>query len=371
MSRNYGNDSESANSARESIQQMREQDAVRKKRIDVVVAIGAITIAAIGIIVNAGKCVSATKASAEFQAQKIEADEELKNLSAKLQDPSAQNLVYKDPAFGNMGEKGTAIADMQNRLISSRQNLNVDATTETSDVSDTGIVDNSADRGRAELIKEFQQKYFASNLPGCDTGGIDWTWYGQWSFSSAYDFATQGDSVEPNINGVWACYEPSDVGHLKPLSFVIAKYNISQQMFSEPRIIYTGNYVKLADAQKNAFKPLQLNEDGDPEDLSEVDLPDDNEQSPENDESSSGDEEHTDDTTQNTVSDNTVPVTNSNGTASWSPGSGTSSNGSNKWQPSDNDSAGQWSPSDGSSSGQWSPSNSNSDKDTNRWKPSK
>lgn len=117
MARVYGNDTESASSAREALQQELEAEQQFKSKIEKGVFIGALAIAGLSLVINTGRCVSATSKASEYADQQIEAQATLDELNAQLQNPSEQNVEYEDPTVASMAEIGTAIAQMQNQMI--------------------------------------------------------------------------------------------------------------------------------------------------------------------------------------------------------------------------------------------------------------
>ena len=119
MARSY--DVAGNTSAREQVEHDKQLEKARNQKIEFGVIIGAAAIAGLSILINTGKCISAAKATKDYNAQRVEAESTLEELNAKLQDPAAQNYVYKDPTIGNMKETGQAIAMMQNQIIAANQ----------------------------------------------------------------------------------------------------------------------------------------------------------------------------------------------------------------------------------------------------------
>ena len=119
MARSY--DGTRSASAREEVERDKQQQAVMHGRIERGVVIGAIAIAGLAVVLNTGRCISYAGSTGEYRTQQAEAETTLTELQDKLQDPSSQNYVYKDPTVGNMKDTGQAIATLQNQIISAQQ----------------------------------------------------------------------------------------------------------------------------------------------------------------------------------------------------------------------------------------------------------
>lgn len=466
MARSY--DGASNTSAREQVEHGKQLEKARNQKIEFGVIIGAAAIAGLSILINTGKCISAANATKDYNAQRVEAEATLEELNAKLQDPAAQNYVYKDPTIGNMKETGQAIAMMQNQIIAANQshsgltyNDSMDNGDHVASTSQTGggavtldptdlapsgsetpnsetveeneatiTPDDSSDsdytytpvsnfddvpgigaetntsvpdtttaapvvisdgKNRAQLIKDFKQNYFAQQIANVDnvpgTENTAWSWYGYWEFSGTYDYSV---NEVPQMSAVWTCYEPSDVGHLRPLAFVTATYTESTKRFTNPTAYYTQYYVNAAKAQSDAYGS-QSNNNSDnvalaPDDQnkngegSENDyqlniVEDDVPNNPNGNENVTltPDTDTTNPGTINTQPSDTTQPSNPSGSATWTPGSGaTPGSGNNNpggtgtWNPNSNGTStgtGTWNPSGSSSS-----SNSGS---TGTWVPTK
>ena len=133
MARSY--DGAGNASAREKVEQSVQHEKDRNKKIEFGVIIGAIAIAGLSVVVNTGKCIGAAGATKTYNEQRVEAEATLEQLNANLQDPSAQNYVYKDPTVGNMTETGQAIAMMQNQIISASNTYNNQSAGTNADIS--------------------------------------------------------------------------------------------------------------------------------------------------------------------------------------------------------------------------------------------
>ena len=119
MARSY--DGAGNTSAREQVEHGKQLEKARNQKIEFGVIIGAAVIAGLSILINTGKCISAVNATKDYNVQRVEAESILEELNAKLQDPTAQNYVYKDPTIGNMKDTGQAIAMLQNQIIAANQ----------------------------------------------------------------------------------------------------------------------------------------------------------------------------------------------------------------------------------------------------------
>lgn len=243
----------------------------------------------------------------------------------------------------------------------------------------------------AQLITDFKKNYFAQQITNVDnvpgTENTAWSWYGYWEFSGTYDYSI---NEVPQMSAIWTCYEPSDVGHLRPLAFVTATYTESTKKFTNPTAYYTQYYVNAAKAQSDAFGS-QSNNNSDNVTLSSDDQnkngegseneyqlniveddvpnnPNGNENvtlTPDTDTTNSG-------TTNPQPSDTTQP-SNPSGSATWTPGSGaTPGSGNNNpggtgtWNPNGNGT--------GAGTGTWNPSGSSSSSNsgsTGTWAPTK
>lgn len=119
MARSY--DGTRSESARAEVERDRKQQAAMHSRIERGVVIGAIAIAGLAVVLNTGRCISYAGSTSEYKTQQAEAETTLAELQDKLQDPSSQNYVYKDPTVGNMKDTGQAIATLQNQIIQAQQ----------------------------------------------------------------------------------------------------------------------------------------------------------------------------------------------------------------------------------------------------------
>lgn len=126
MARSY--DGTRSASAREEVERDKQQQAVMHGRIERGIVIGAIAIAGLAVVLNTGRCISYAGSTGEYRTQQAEAETTLAELQDKLQDPSSQNYVYKDPTVGNMKDTGQAIATLQNQIISAQQLRNNQST---------------------------------------------------------------------------------------------------------------------------------------------------------------------------------------------------------------------------------------------------
>ena len=126
MARSY--DGTRSASAREEVERDKQQQAAMHDRIERGVVIGAIVVAGLAVVLNTGRCISYAGSTGEYRTQQAEAETTLAELQDKLQDPSSQNYVYKDPTVGNMKDTGQAIATLQNQIISAQQLRNNQST---------------------------------------------------------------------------------------------------------------------------------------------------------------------------------------------------------------------------------------------------
>ena len=470
MARSY--DGAGNTSAREQVEHGKQLERARNQKIEFGVIIGAAAIAGLSILINTGKCISAANATKDYNAQRVEAEATLEELNAKLQDPSAQNYVYKDPTIGNMKETGQAIAMMQNQIIAANQShsgLTYNDSTDSGDhvvsTSQTGggavtldptdlapsgsetpdsetveeneatiTPDDSSDsdytytpisnfddvpgigtetntsvpdtttaapviisdgKDLAQLITDFKKDYFAQqianvdNVPGTDNTA--WSWYGYWEFSGTYDYSV---NEVPQMSAVWTCYEPSDVGHLRPLAFVTATYTESTKRFTNPTAYYTQYYVNAAKAQSNAYgsqsnnnsdnvalTPDDQNKNGEgSENDYHLNIVEDDTPNNSNDNDNEGvtltpNTDTTNPGTTNTQPSDTTQPSNPSGSATWTPGSGaTPSSGNNNpggtgtWNPNGNGTG------TGTGTGTWNPSGSSSSSNSGSagtWVPAK
>lgn len=106
--------------------------------------IGAIVVAGLAVVLNTGRCISYAGSTSEYKTQQAEAETTLAELQDKLQDPSSQNYVYKDPTVGNMKDTGQAIATLQNQIISAQQ-LRNNQSTQTQSVPGNNTVSDFGD----------------------------------------------------------------------------------------------------------------------------------------------------------------------------------------------------------------------------------
>ena len=472
MARSY--DGAGNTSAREQVEHGKQLEKARNQKIEFGVIIGAAAIAGLSILINTGKCISAANATKDYNAQQVEAEATLEELNAKLQDPAAQNYVYKDPTIGNMKETGQAIAMMQNQIIAANQshsgltyNDSTDSGDHVASTSQTGggavtldptdlapsgsktpdsetvekneatiTPDNSSDsdytytpisnfdnilgigtetntsvpdttttttasapvvisngKNRAQLIKDFKQNYFAQQIANVDnvpgTENTAWSWYGYWEFSGTYDYSV---NEVPQMSAVWTCYEPSDVGHLRPLAFVTATYTESTKRFTNPTAYYTQYYVNAAKAQSDAhgsqsnnnsdnvaLTPDDQNKNGEgSENEYQLNITEDDIQNnSDNNENVTltPDTDTTNPGTTNTQPSDTTQPSNPSGSATWIPGSGaTPSSGNNNsggtvtWNPNGNGTG------TGTGTGTWNPSGSSSSSNSGSagtWVPAK
>lgn len=465
MARSY--DGAGNTSAREQVERGKQLEKARNQKMEFGVIIGAAVIAGLSILINTGKCISAANATKDYNTQRVEAEATLEELNAKLQDPTAQNYVYKDPTVGNMTDTGQAIAMLQNQIIAANQSHNgltyngstnsgdhaastsqtggavtldpTDLAPSGSETPDSETVeeneatitqDNSSDsdythtpisnfddipgigtetdtsvpdtttaapvvisngKDLEQLITDFKKNYFAQQITNVDnvpgTKNTAWSWYGYWEFSGTYDYSI---NEVPQMSAIWTCYEPSDVGHLRPLAFVTATYTESTKKFTDPTACYTQYYVNAAKAQSDAAGSQSNNnsdnvtlssddqnkngegsENGYQLNIVEDDVPNNpngNENvtlTPDTDTTNSG-------TTNPQPSDTTQP-SNPSGSATWTPGSGaTPGSGNNNpggtgtWNPNGNGT--------GAGTGTWNPSGSSSSSNsgsTCTWTPTK
>lgn len=453
MARLYGDNSDTTSTAREVLleQQTHEKEVVDK--IERIIIVAAIMVAVLSIAVNTIRCVHAVSAKSKYNKQKIEATATYKDLQAKLQDPEAQNLSYVDPTVGNMAEIGQNIASMQNQIIAGQQSLHdmnsqpetssasglateapdgtedthtsptskagsntvtlnpaesvsprsetptdntVSAETTNQNTMQDASVNNTANTGsQADLIKEFQTKYFPkpiANVDSVDVNSVAWSWYGVWKFSGTYDFSVQ---EVPAMNAVWICYESSDANKVKPLAFVTATYSPAQKCFTNAEATYTQNYVRYSEAQKDAFGSESAGNDSSTESANSDSSPESqqntkaiNGQGSENeykvvnidngksdkdtsaiDKSSNGNNVSNNNSSRNNDSSSSVTDSkkNPNGIASWNSGTSYTGNSSKgTWTPSNDSNLGTWNPSNGT--GTWTPSgNASVSNDTGIW----
>lgn len=455
MVRSYGNNSDTTSTAREVLLEQQAHEKEVADKIERIIIVAAIMVAVLSIAVNTIRCVHAVSAKNKYNKQKIEATTTYKDLQAKLQDPEAQNLSYVDPTVGNMTEIGQDIASMQNQIIAGQQALhNMNSQPETSsasglateapddtedmhksptskagsgtvtlnpaesvsprsetpanDITSTettnqntmqdASVNNAAFTGsQADLIKEFQTKYFQkpiANVDSVDVNSAAWSWYGVWEFSETYDFSAQ---EVPAMPAVWICYEPSDTKKVKPLAFVTATYSPAQKGFTNAEATYTQNYIHYSEAQKDAFGSESAGNDLSTESANSDSSPESqqntkaiNGQGSENeykvvnidngksdkdtsatDKSSNGNNVSNNSSRNNDSSSSvTDSKKNPNGIASWNSGASYTGNSSKgTWTPSGNSNLGAWNPSGGT--GTWAPSgNAPASNDTGTWTPS-
>lgn len=465
MARSY--DGAGNTSAREQVEHGKQLEKARNQKIEVGVIIGAAVIAGLSILTNTGKCISAANATKDYNAQRVEAEATLEELNAKLQDPTAQNYVYKDPTVGNMTDTGQAIAMLQNQIIAANQSHNgltyngstdggdhavstsqtggavtldpTDLAPSGSETPDSETVeeneatitpDNSSDsdytytpisnfddisgigtetdtsvpdtttadpvvisngKDLAQLITDFKKNYFAQpiasgdNVPGTDNTA--WSWYGYWEFSGTYDYSI---NEVPQMNAIWTCYEPSDVGHLRPLAFVTATYTESTKRFTNPTAYYTQYYVNAAKGQSDAFGSQSNNSNNDvtliPDGSNENGQGSENEyqlniveddvpNNPNENVTLTPDTDTTNPGTTDTQPSDTTQPSNPSGSATWTPGSGaTPGSGNNNpggtgtWNPNGNGTG------TGTGTGTWNPSGSSSSSNsgnTGTWIPTK
>lgn len=465
MARSY--DGAGNTSAREQVEHGKQLEKARNQKIEVGVIIGATVIAGLSILINTGKCISAASATKDYNAQRVEAEATLEELNAKLQDPTAQNYVYKDPTVGNMTDTGQAIAMLQNQIIAANQSHNgltyngstnsgdhaastsqtggavtldpTDLAPSGSETPDSETVeeneatitpDNSSDsdytytpisnfddipgigtetdtsvpdtttatpvvisngKDLAQLITDFKKNYFAQQITNVDnvpgTENTAWSWYGYWEFSGTYDYSI---NEVPQMNAIWTCYEPSDVGHLRPLAFVTATYTESTKRFTNPTAYYTQYYVNAAKGQSDAFGSQNSNSNNDvtltPDgsnkngegseneyqlNIVEDDVPN----NPNENVTLTPDTDTTNPGTTNTQPSDTTQPSNPSGSATWTPGSGaTPGSGNNNpggtgtWNPNGNGTG------TGTGTGTWNPSGSSSSSNsgnTGTWVPTK
>lgn len=119
MARSY--DGTRSESARAEVEREKQQREAVHGRIERGVIIGAIAIAGLSVVLNIGRCISYAGSTGQYRTQQAEAEATLADLQDKLQDPSSQNYVYKDPTVGNMKDTGLAIATLQNQIIQAQQ----------------------------------------------------------------------------------------------------------------------------------------------------------------------------------------------------------------------------------------------------------
>lgn len=469
MARSY--DGAGNTSAREQVEHGKQLEKARNQKIEFGVIIGAAAIAGLSILINTGKCISAVNATKDYNAQRVEAESTLEELNAKLQDPAAQNYVYKDPTIGNMKETGQAIAMMQNQIIAANQShsgLTYNDSTDNGDhvasTSQTGggavtldptdlapsgsetpdsetveeneatiTPDDSSDsdytytpisnfddvpgigtetntsvpdttvpvvisdgKDLAQLITDFKKNYFAQQIANVDdvpgTENTAWSWYGYWEFSGAYDYSV---NEVPQMSAIWTCYEPSDVGHLRPLAFVTATYTESTKKFTNPTACYTQYYVNAAKGQSDAFGSQSNNNNNNSDNVTlssddqnkngegseneyHLNITEDDTPNNSNDNENEGvtltpDTDNTNPGTTNPQPSDTTQPSNPSGSATWTPGSGaTPGSGNNNpggtgtWNPNSNGT----STGTGTSNPNGSSSSSNSGS-TGTWVPTK
>lgn len=142
MARSY--DGTRSASAREEVERDKQQQAAMHGRIERGVVIGAIVVAGLAVVLNTGRCISYAGSTSEYKTQQAEAEITLAELQDKLQDPSSQNYVYKDPTVGNMKDTGQAIATLQNQIISAQQ-LRNNQSTQTQSVPGNNTVSDFGD----------------------------------------------------------------------------------------------------------------------------------------------------------------------------------------------------------------------------------
>lgn len=142
MARSY--DGTRSASAREEVERDKQQQAAMHGRIERGVVIGAIVVAGLAVVFNTGRCISYAGSTGEYRTQQAEAETTLTELQDKLQDPSSQNYVYKDPTVGNMKDAGQAIATLQNQIISAQQ-LRNNQSTQTQTVPGNNTVSDFGD----------------------------------------------------------------------------------------------------------------------------------------------------------------------------------------------------------------------------------
>lgn len=289
-------------------------------------------------------------------------------------------------------DDSTGTSDIEYTPISDLSASPTDATTSTETTSQNSTPDNNvygttATRSQADLIKEFQTKYFSkpiTNVDMVDANSTAWSWYGIWEFSGTYDFSAQ---EVPAMNAVWTCYEPSDVGRLRPLAFVTATYSPAQKRFTNAEATYTQYYVHYSEAQKDAFgsnsagggnptgsqqTTLDTNGQGSENEYAVVNIDngesDDDESAMNKPSNGNGNSNNNPNGNNGSGSSNTDPANNPNGVAPWNPGGGASDPSSGTWIPSDGSNPGTWVPSDGS--GTWVPSDgSSASNGTGTWTP--
>ncbi len=383
MARSY--DGTRSASAREEVERDKQQQAAMHVRIERGVVIGAIAIAGLAVVLNTGRCISYAGSTSEYRTQQAEAETTLAELQDKLQDPSSQNYVYKDPTVGNMKDTGQAIATLQNQIISAQQ-LRNNQSTQTQTVPGNNTVSGFGDHSSSSAQT-------GGNVDGND---VAWSWYGYWEFAGTYDYSV---NETPTMKAVWICYEPSDTAHVKPLGFVTATYTEATKKFTNMTATYTQAYTKKADGQANNFGQTFNNNNqtagsssttttGSNQGTLSPDTPGQNGQGSENEYQQNIIEDDEDnisiepDTSNNTnagnnngninstsgsSTTNTTPANNPSGSATWNPGSdagATSGTPAGTWNPNGSTgSTGSWNPNgttpagSSNSSGSWTPAN--------------
>jgi hypothetical protein len=294
---------------------------------------------------------------------------------------SIDDTDVSDDSAGTSGTEYTPIDDFQNTPVESTEDDTV-FENETSDSS-------SSSYDEASLRKDFKTKYFSrpANVDTIDPDGVIWSWYGVWEFKATYDFSLQGDDAVPQMKAVWICYEPSDVGKLRPLAFVTATYSAAQKRFTNAKATYTQYYVCYSEAQKNTYGPsfagndpsagstqstLEANGQGSENEYRPITIDngesDDDESAMNKPSNGNGNSNNNSNDNNDSGSSNTDPANNPNGVAPWNPGGGASDSSSGTWVPSDGSNPGTWVPSDGS--GTWVPSDgSSASNGTGTWTP--